>query len=171
MAHPPKGMNGRQLFPRFPVAHAIPALAGVREGGLARAGAAALSRRMRTHVWLFAAAGYNVALALFHLGFWRLFRWREELPKLHPVNRGVLQVVNLMLTFLFLLLAGLQVLFTAEMTGTALGRALLAGMMLFWILRAVLQPLFWRALPAATNAAFVGLFLLGAGLHALAYPS
>ncbi len=52
---------------------------------------------MQSHAWLYAAAGFNVALALFHLGFWRLFRWREELPKLHPVNRGVMQALNLML--------------------------------------------------------------------------
>lgn len=124
---------------------------------------------MKSQVWIYAAAGYNVALALFHLSFWHVFRWREELPRLHPVNRGVLQVLNIMLTFVFLLVAGLQVLLTDEMTGTALGRALLAGMMFFWILRAILQPLFWRLMPAATNAAFVGLCLVGAGLHAMAF--
>lgn len=124
---------------------------------------------MKSHLWLYAAAGYNVALAVFHLGFWRLFRWKEELPKLHPVNRGVLQVINLMLTFVFLLMAGLQVLLPGEMTATALGRLLLAGLTAFWVVRAVLQPIFWRTMPAGTNAAFVALFLLGAGLHALAF--
>jgi hypothetical protein len=124
---------------------------------------------MKANPWLYAAAGYNVALALFHLGFWRIFRWGEEMPKLHPVNRGVMQVLNLMLIFVFLLLAGLQVLLAGEMTGTALGRALLAGLMFFWILRAGLQPVFWPTQPKTINGAFVFLFLIGAGLHALAY--
>lgn len=120
-------------------------------------------------MWVYAAAGYNMALAAFHLCFWRLFRWNEELPKLHPANRGVMQVLNIMLTFVFLLLAGVQVLLPGEMTATPLGRLLTAGLTGFWLLRAVLQPLFWRTTPKATNAAFICLFMLGAGLHALAF--
>lgn len=124
---------------------------------------------MKSSAWLYAAAGYNVAFAVFHLGFWRLFRWQEELPKLHPVNRGVMQVVNLMLVFIFLLMAGLQVLLPGEMGGTALGRLLTAGLTAFWLVRAILQPVFWRTMPKATNAAFICLFMFGAGLHALAF--
>ncbi len=124
---------------------------------------------MNTHGWLYAAAGYNLALVLFHLCFWRIFRWREELPKLHPANRGVMQVMNIMLSFVFLLLAGLQVLLADEMTNSSLGRALLAGIMFFWILRAGLQPVFWPTQRKAVNGAFVFLFLIGAGLHALAW--
>lgn len=124
---------------------------------------------MKSQVWIYAAAGFNAALALFHLGFWRLFRWKEELPKLHPVNRGVMQVINLMLTFVFLLMAGLQMLLPGEMSSTALGRLLTAGLTAFWLLRAILQPVFWRTMPKAANAAFICLFMLGAGLHALAF--
>jgi len=120
-------------------------------------------------MWIYAAAGYNVALAMFHLSFWRVFRWPEELLKLHPANRGVMQVLNIMLIFFFLLVAGLEVLLSGEMTGTALGRALLAGIMFFWILRAGLQPFFWPSVPRTINGTFVFLFLVGAGLHALAY--
>lgn len=126
---------------------------------------------MNSSAWLYAAAGYNVALALFHLGFWRIFRWKDELPKLHPVNQGVMQVMNLMLMFVFVMLSALLVLNAAEIPGSRLGRSLLAGMMLFWIVRAALQFPFWRSQPAATNGAFTMLFLAGAGLHALAFPT
>lgn len=121
-------------------------------------------------MWIYAAAGYNVALAVFHLGFWRMFRWREELPKLHPANRGVMQVLNIMLTVFFLLMAGLQILRADEVVTSPLGRTLMAGLMGFWLVRAALQPVFFRALPAATNIAFVLLFLAGVGLHAMAFP-
>ena len=121
-------------------------------------------------MWLYAAAGYNVALAAFHLGFWRMFRWREELPKLHPANQGVVQMLNVMLTVFFLLMAGLQVLRADEMVATPLGRTLMGGLMGFWLVRAALQPVFFRGLPAATNGSFVLLFLAGAGLHAMALP-
>ncbi|MDQ5980645.1 MAG: hypothetical protein QG602_3622 [Verrucomicrobiota bacterium] len=124
---------------------------------------------MQNQTWIYAAAGYDVALAMFHLGFWRLFRWQEELPKLHPVNRGVMQVLNIMLMAFLLLLAAVLVLNAAELTATALGRLLLGGLTALWVLRAILQPLFWKEVPKATNAAFICLFMLGAGLHALAF--
>ena len=124
---------------------------------------------MKSQVWIYAAAGYNVALAVFHLGFWRMFRWKEELAKLHPVNRGVMQVMNLMLAAIFLLLAAVQVLNAVELTATPLGRLLMAGVTGLWVLRAILQPIFWPTVPKATNAAFICLFMLGAGLHALAF--
>jgi hypothetical protein len=126
---------------------------------------------MQNQTWLYAAAGYDVALAVFHLAFWRLFRWKDELPKLHPVNRGVMQAMNLMLVCLFLFMAALLLVRPAELSGTPLGRLVLAGMTAFWVVRAVLQPLLWRGLPAAANAAFAVLFTLGAGLHALAFPA
>lgn len=126
--------------------------------------------RMKSSMWIYAAAGYNVALAAFHLGFWRMFRWREELPKLHPANQGVMQVLNLMLTVVFLLVAGLQILRTEEVVTSPLGRTLMAGLMGFWLLRAALQPVFFKALPSSTNVVFVVLFLAGAGLHAMALP-
>lgn len=126
---------------------------------------------MKSQGWIYAAAGYNVALAVFHLGFWRLFRWREELPKLRPVNRGVMQVMNIMLTFLFLSMAALLAGRAEEVAGTSLGRALLIASTGFWLLRAMLQPLFWASLPGTTNLAFASLFLVGAGLHYLALRS
>ena len=86
---------------------------------------------MKSSMWIYAAAGYNVALAVFHLGFWRMFRWREELPKLHPANRGVMQAMNAMLAYAFLLMAGLLVLRANEITTTPLGRTLLGGWMFF----------------------------------------
>ena len=126
---------------------------------------------MKSQGWIYAAAGYNVALAVFHLGFWRLFRWREELAKLRPVNRGVMQVMNIMLIFLFLSMAALLVGRAEEVSGTSLGRTLLIASTGFWLLRAMLQPLFWASLPRTTNLAFAVLFLVGAGLHYLALRS
>ena len=124
---------------------------------------------MQAHTWLYAAAAYNLGWGAFHLGFWRMFRWSEELPKLHPVNRGVMQVLNIMLTCVFLMLTVVLVLHAQEVTTSKLGRSLLAGMMGFWILRAILQLIFWPSQPRATNGAFAFLFMVGAGLHAMAY--
>ena len=54
---------------------------------------------------LVSAAIFNAAFAAFHLGFWRLFRWRSELAKLTSLNRAIVQVLNLCLTFVFVIFA------------------------------------------------------------------
>lgn len=48
---------------------------------------------------------YCLAFAFFHLAFWRLFDWKSELPKLNSINRGVLQVLNIRLTYVFFVIA------------------------------------------------------------------
>lgn len=125
---------------------------------------------MDAPTWVYAAAGFNASVALFHFGFWRIFRWKEELTKLHPANRGIMQAMNVMLAAFLLLLAALQVLNATELTTSPLGRLLQAGLAGLWVLRAVLQPIFWPTIPKAVNAAFIAVFMLGAGLHALAFP-
>ncbi len=125
---------------------------------------------MNSSAWIYAAAGYDVALAAFHLGFWRMFRWKDELPKLHPWNRAVMQVMNVMLVVFFLAMAAILVRFAPELTGTPLGRTVLAGMAAFWLVRAVLQPVFFPN-PPPVRWGFCVVFFLGAGLHALALPA
>jgi hypothetical protein len=116
--------------------------------------------------WLLLAALFNGALALFHVAFWKLFRWREQLPKLHPVNRGALQVMNLMLIYAGLALAACQIALRGDWVATPLGRAALAGLTGFWLVRAALQPFFWPR--TGFSWAFMALCLLGAVLHAAA---
>jgi hypothetical protein len=77
--------------------------------------------------------------------------------------------MNLMLVAFLLLMASVQVLNAADLTATALGRLLMADVTGLWLLRAVLQPLFWPSAPKGVNAAFISLFVLGAGLHAVAF--
>lgn len=48
---------------------------------------------------------YNLGFAIFHLMFWRLFRWKRDLSSLTFINRSVMQILNLCLTFVFLLMA------------------------------------------------------------------
>lgn len=119
---------------------------------------------MPSPTWLQACAAYNVALAVFHLAFWRLFAWRRELAGLGAVNRGVMQVLNLMLVYFFLLAAVLQLGWPAELASGPLGRAWQGGLAGFWLVRAALQPFFWPR----TRYVWWMLtlwFLLGAFLH------
>lgn len=114
--------------------------------------------------WLLAGAIFNLAFAIFHLAFWQLFDWRNELPRLGFVNRQILQILNLCLTFVFLLFGWLLLAHSGELIGTRLGRTLLAGISMFWVLRAIEQTWFfglkdWRSL------VFLAVFVSGALIH------
>ncbi len=108
---------------------------------------------------------YCIAFAVFHLAFWRLFDWRRELLKLKPVNRGVLQVLNLRLTYVFLVVGFLCFFLPQDLLTTRLGLVLLGAVSLFCLMRAIEQLIFWKF--DKISAAFVGLFLLGAGIFAV----
>jgi hypothetical protein len=47
----------------------------------------------------------NLFLAGFHLAFWKLFDWKNELPKLQPINQGIMQVFNSLSLYIFVFMA------------------------------------------------------------------
>jgi hypothetical protein len=86
---------------------------------------------------------YNLAFAVFHLFFWKIFRWREDLTSLTRVNRAIMQVLNLCLTFVFFVMAYISIVFRTELSGTELGRALSLSFAVFWFLRMIEQIIFF----------------------------
>jgi hypothetical protein len=112
---------------------------------------------------LVAVGLYHLGFALFHLGFWKLFRWKEELGRLGHLNRAIMQTLNLCMTYFAFGIAVLALVFPA-----ALNAALLLMLAGFWVLRAVEQVVFFRRVPARINAALVALFLVGAALPLVA---
>jgi len=109
---------------------------------------------------------YCLAFAIFHLAFWKLFDWKTELPKLNAINRGVMQVLNLRLTYVFLVCAFLSFFFTSDLLMTDLGKTVLAAISLFCLMRAIEQPIFWKFKDAVSVAFFV-VFLFGAAIYFL----
>lgn len=118
---------------------------------------------MKAEHLLLAGAIFNGAFAAFHVAFWTLFRWRADLSRLTPINRGVMQVLNLMLTYVGAATTAIQLLLPTELLGSALGRAALGAIAGFWALRAALQPFFFER--SGVSWAFFVAFLLGAALH------
>lgn len=104
---------------------------------------------------------FNIGFGLFHLCFWRLFDWKVELGKLQPVNQGIVPVLNLALTFLFLLV-GVILLIEPPI------RSLIGGMALFWLFRAALQPPYFGLRHPLSKLMMV-LFVAGSLLHATAW--
>ena len=114
---------------------------------------------------LAAASGvYHIGIAIFHLAFWRLFGWHTALRKLDRVNAAIMQVLNLRLTWLFLVFATIALVYPGELVATPIGKGLLTGITLFWLMRAVEQIIFFGLRQRASQAFFL-VCVAGAALH------
>jgi hypothetical protein len=122
---------------------------------------------MTTHASVMLGGLFCVAFAVFHLFFWRLFDWKRDLASLSFINRQVMQLLNLSLTFTFLVFAYISLLHTRELLETDLGHVLLLLIALLWFLRAIEQIIFF-SLKRPLSVAFFVTFLLGTALYT--YP-
>ena len=95
------------------------------------------------NVIIIAGGIFNLGFAIFHLMFWQLFHWKKDLALLTPVNRAIMQILNLCLTFIFLAIAYISFFHSAEMASTGLGKSLLIVFSLFWFLRMLEQIIFF----------------------------
>ena len=108
---------------------------------------------------------YCLIFAIFHLAFWKLFDWKNDLPKLKSVNRGVIQVLNLRLTYVFIVVAFISFFFADDLINTKLGNVILGAISIFAVMRAIEQLIFWKV--EKIGVAFFFIFLIGAGIFAI----
>jgi len=87
---------------------------------------------------------YNLAFAIFHLFFWKIFKWKEDLRKNSVGNRAVIQILNIRLIYIFLLMAFIYFVYPQQLMETELGLVLLIGFLGFWVGRTVEQFIFLR---------------------------
>lgn len=113
---------------------------------------------------IFIGGFFHLAFFVFHLFFWKLFDWKRDLSSLKPINRGIIQVLNLRLTWIFLVFAYISFFHADALLTTALGKAILISIALAWLMRAVEQVVFFK-LKSAISAAFFVVFLLGAAIY------
>ena len=107
---------------------------------------------------------YTVALIIFHVLFWRIFKWPETLMTLDYVNKATIQVLNISITFIFFIITYISFAHTDELLNTQLGRALLVLISGLWLFRAAQQVVFYKL----KHKASIGLtfyFLIGALLY------
>ena len=122
---------------------------------------------MNAEALILAGGVFHVVFAVFHLFFWKLFRWRSELAKLTSLNRAIVQVLNLCLTFVFVVFAYVSLVHTSELLSTALGRSLTVLIAASWYLRALEQIVFF-GLRRPLSVVFFLVFLVGGTLYAAA---
>lgn len=94
--------------------------------------------------WVYFCGIHSLLFALFHLFFWRIFNWKAESKKMNYANRGILQILNLRLIYIFHFLAFICFFFPNELIETTLGKAFLVGFSLFWAGRTIEQFIFFK---------------------------
>ncbi|ASK31106.1 hypothetical protein CEY12_13755 [Chryseobacterium sp. T16E-39] len=106
---------------------------------------------------------YSLILGVFHLFFWKFFNWKKDLIKLSPVNRGIMQILNIQMIFVFFATGLLCLYFNKEIIETSLGRWFLLANSGFWALRIINRFLFLRIndyrVHLLTFAFFIGCIL------------
>lgn len=107
---------------------------------------------------------FHIALAIFHLMFWRLFAWKRQLAKLQSVNRGAMQAMNIALIFIFAFFATLSLAYQQALLTSQLGQFILISIAALWFIRALIQiPLF--GLMALASKIFFITVLMGSGIY------
>lgn len=109
---------------------------------------------------------YNIGLVIFHLSFWRIFHWEQELKQVSFLNSAVMKVLNISLIFTFILFSYISLAHTSELLTSSLGQSLLVLMALFWLARTIQQIVFFK-LQHWASWAFLLLFFSGALLYGI----
>lgn len=107
---------------------------------------------------------FHLAFVAFHLLFWKLFDWVQDLKKLSHINKSVMQILNLRLIFVFLIFAYISYFNAVEMLDTKLGVTMLVAIALFWGFRSVEQVIYFGVRNLASNILFL-LFVFGSILY------
>jgi hypothetical protein len=111
---------------------------------------------------------YNIAFAVFHTLFWRVFGWPATIRSSGHVNSAITQTLNLMLIYCFSFYGGWLI--WAGANGIRPHPLLLVAGGGFWLVRTALQPLLFR-LRRDLSTMLTLLFITGAVLHLLvAFP-
>lgn len=109
---------------------------------------------------------YNLAFAIFHLCFWKLFKWKEDFKRNSVGNRAIVQILNIRLIYIFLLMAFICFFYPQQLMETELGLVLLIGFLGFWIGRTVEQFIFLRVKSRMVTILTI-VFFIGIIIHLL----
>lgn len=109
---------------------------------------------------------YNLAFAIFHISFWKIFKWKEDLKRTSIANRAIIQIMNVRLIYIFLLMSFIYIFYQDQLMETKIGFFLLVGFLGFWVGRTVEQFIFLRVKSKMVTILTV-LFFIGIIVHLL----
>ena len=109
---------------------------------------------------------YSLGFGIFHIFFWELLKWKQELKKLSILNKGVMQILNVCLMYFFLTVAYLCFFHADELIRTDLGKTFLGAMSIFCLLRTIQQFIFIKIYNPTVYLLTI-IFIIGSILFAL----
>lgn len=109
---------------------------------------------------------YNLAFAIFHIFFWKIFKWNDDLRKISIGNRAIIQILNIRLIYMFFLMAFVYIFYPDQLIETKIGFVLLIGFLGFWIGRTIEQFIFLRVKSKMVTILTV-VFFIGVIIHLL----
>jgi len=83
-----------------------------------------------------------IVFGLFHLSFWNLFDWKNELTKLNLENSNIMQILNICISVLLLSFGFIFIFYRKEILNTGIGRALQIAFSIFFFARLILGFVF-----------------------------
>jgi hypothetical protein len=113
---------------------------------------------------LFIGGLYNLAFAIFHILFWKIFRWKRSLRRLLPQDRAIMQVMNIRLIYIFFVFAYISIFHQECLISTQLGNVIIIVISLFWFMRAIEQIIFF-SLKNFISIVFIIISLIGATIY------
>jgi hypothetical protein len=108
------------------------------------------------------AGAYDIGFAIFHLLFWRIFRWPKAILPSGVINGAITQTLNAMLIYCFVVYGGWLIWAASSEIGPH-PLCLLAGCG-FWLVRTTLQPVFFGMRHGLSVMLTVG-FVVGIAVH------
>lgn len=110
---------------------------------------------------------YHLFFGFFHIFFWRVkfLNWQEELPRMSPINRSVIQMLNIAVIIFIFLIAYISLAYSSELLNPGLGRVLLLGTSFFWLARLIGEFTLKDGTPAKPVLVFA--FVIGILLYLL----
>ncbi len=115
---------------------------------------------------LFICGIYNLLLTVFHISFWKVFKWNETLDKGSKANKYVIQIMNIQLIYLFLFMSIVYLFLPNELLNSILGYWIMFGYAGFWILRFIQQFIFLK-IKGKFVIGLTLLFFIGSVVHLL----
>ena len=80
-----------------------------------------------------------ILLGIVHIIFPKYFKWKQELSGISLVSRQIMHIHTLFIALAVFMMGLLCVTSSRELIGTVLGRRILLGLGIFWLIRLLVQ--------------------------------
>jgi hypothetical protein len=107
---------------------------------------------------------YNLGFVIFHISFWKIFRWKADLRSVMEINKGIMFVMNFCLIYVFLFFSYISIFHNDLLLNSSLGNIILVFISLFWFLRAVEQIIYFE-IKKPVSIVFTIVFIIGGILY------